>query len=160
MTIAFDTYLQETLARAEQEARDDGSATIEAQHLLLAIAGGGEADTREVLTSSGVDQQTLRNALDREFEHSLGAVGVSHAALGLPRPTSSSIQPKMGTSVKLALERGLASVARKDLRPMHLLLGVLQAEVGTVPRALTIAGIDRADLRARALRTLGAGGGE
>ena len=46
----------------------------------------------------------------------------------------------MGASVKLAMERGLGSVARKqDLRPPHLLLGIVQASVGTVPRALDLA---------------------
>jgi D-alanyl-D-alanine carboxypeptidase len=61
----------------------------------------------------------------------------------------------MGTSAKLALERGFAGAARKkDLRPAHVLLGVLAAEVGTVPRALALAGFDRADLIARARRAL------
>ena len=45
-----------------------------------------------------------------------------------------------------------AAVARSDKRIAggHLLLGVLAAEAGTVPRALAIAGIDRQELRARA----------
>ena len=40
------------------------------------------------------------------------------------------------------------------LRPTHLLLGVLAAEEGTVPRALAGAGVDRPDLRRRALAKL------
>jgi D-alanyl-D-alanine carboxypeptidase len=35
-----------------------------------------------------------------------------------------------------------------------VLLGVLAAEVGTVPRALALAGFDRADLLARTRRAL------
>jgi ATP-dependent Clp protease ATP-binding subunit ClpA len=155
MMTAFDTYLEAVLVRAEQEARDDGSATIEAQHLLLAIAGEREAGSHEVLASVGVDYRAIRDALDREFEHSLSAVGVSRAGFALPRPTGGSAQPKMGASAKLALERGLASADRRnDLQPTHLLLGVLLAEVGTVPRALALAGIDRGDLTARVLRAL------
>jgi ATP-dependent Clp protease ATP-binding subunit ClpA len=151
----FDTYLHAIIVRAEHEARDDGSATIEAQHLLLAIAGEREAGTHEILASVGVDYRAIRDALDREFEHSLSTVGVSRAAFDFPPPTGSSAQPKMGASAKLVLERGFASVARKkDLRPMHLLLGVLRAEVGTVPRALAMAGIDQVDLRARVLQAL------
>ncbi|GAA2810174.1 hypothetical protein GCM10020219_097610 [Nonomuraea dietziae] len=38
---------------------------------------------------------------------------------------------------------------KKDLRPAHVLLGILQAEVGTVPRALALAGVDRTDLLTR-----------
>ena len=57
---------------------------------------------------------------------------------------------------KLALERGFASVTRKkDLRPAHLLLGILRAEVGTVPRALALAGVDQAALTARVQDGLG-----
>jgi hypothetical protein len=42
-------------------------------------------------------------------------------------------------------------VARKDSRiePAHLVLGVLRAPVGTVPRALEVAGLDRLALARR-----------
>lgn len=156
---AFDTYLDAIIVRAEHEARDEGSATIEAQHLLLAIADERKAGVHEILALAGVDYRAIRDALDREFEHSLSVVGVPRAAFGFPPPTGSSAQPKMGASAKLALERGVVSVARKkDLRPAHLLLGVLRAEVGTVPRALAMAGIDQVGLRARVLRALTAEG--
>ncbi|WP_369360812.1 hypothetical protein [Streptomyces sp. cg2] len=39
--------------------------------------------------------------------------------------------------------RSFASVGRKkDLRPAHLLLGILQSRLGTVPRALALAAVD------------------
>ncbi|QFU90587.1 Clp protease N-terminal domain-containing protein [Amycolatopsis sp. YIM 10] len=152
---AFDTYLDAIIVLAEKEARDEGSATIEAQHLLLAIAGERESGTHEILSAAGVDYRAVRDALDREFEYSLSTVGVSRAAFDFPPPTGRSARPKMGASAKLVLERGLASVTRKqDLRPMHLLFGVLRAEVGTVARALAMAGIDQVELRARVLRAL------
>jgi non-ribosomal peptide synthetase component F len=57
---------------------------------------------------------------------------------------------RIGASAKLALERGVAVAARKkDLQSAHLLLGILEAGAGTVPRALALAGIDQADLAAR-----------
>jgi D-alanyl-D-alanine carboxypeptidase len=151
----FDRYLHAVLVRAEHEAREDGSATVEAGHLLLAIAGEGHADTRRVLEPAGLDRGAVRAALDREFEHSLSAVGVSRAAHTLPRPSGRPAHPGMGTSAKLVLERGFAAVPRKkDLRPGHLLLGVLMAEVGTVPRALALAGSDRAALLAAVRQAL------
>ena len=55
--------------------------------------------------------------------------------------------------MRLALERGVTGV-RKDPRPEHLLLGILQAQVGTVPRVLALAGIDRAVLMERVRHTL------
>jgi D-alanyl-D-alanine carboxypeptidase len=141
--------------RAEHEAREDGSKTIEAQHILLAIAGEGESTTRSVLASAKLDLQAVRDVLDREFEHSLSAVGVSSKTYDLPAPSMGPTHPKMGASAKLVLDRAVATVTRKkDLRPAHLLLGLLRAEVGTVPRALALAGADQADLVTRTQQAL------
>ena len=153
---AIDEYINTIVDHGVHEAHNDGSATIEAHHLLLGIATEQETVAHQVLASAGLDRQAIRDALDREFEHSLSAAGVSLAAFDLPRPSGSpERRAQLGASAKLALERGFASVNRKkDLRPAHLLLGILQAQVGTVPRALALAGIDRAGLTARVLRTL------
>jgi ATP-dependent Clp protease ATP-binding subunit ClpA len=152
---AFDTYLHAILTRAQHEAREDGSTRVEAPHLLLAIAGEPEHTTRAVLDPVGLDRRAIRDLLEREFEHALNTVGVSSATYELPRPSRLPTHPTMGTSAKLALDRAFGSVRRKkDLRPAHLLLGILSAEVGTVPRALAVAGIDRNDLMVRARRTL------
>lgn len=149
----FDMYLHTVLTRAEHEAREDGSKTIEAQHLLLAIAAEPTPATHRVLAN--LDHETIRGALEREFEHSLSVVGVSVGNYDLPKPTRGPGHPKMGASAKLAMERGVFGAARKkDLRPVHLLLGVLKAEAGTVPRALALAGVDRADLMTRAQEEL------
>jgi hypothetical protein len=108
-----------------------------------------------VLEPAGLDRGAVRAALDREFEHSLSAVGVSSRTYDLPAPSKGSTHPKMGASAKLVVERAFSSVPRKkDLRPAHLLLGLLRAEVGTVPRALALAGADRADLVTRAQQAL------
>jgi D-alanyl-D-alanine carboxypeptidase len=151
----FDKYLHAIIVRAEHEARVDGSSTVEAPHLLLAIAGEPEPTTQQVLASVGLNQDTIRGALEREFEHSLSVVGVSQATYNVPPPSRLPTHPGMGTSAKLALERGFAAISRKkDLRPAHLLLGILSAQAGTVPRALALAGIDQDDLTARVRQTL------
>ncbi|MFD8542535.1 Clp protease N-terminal domain-containing protein [Streptomyces sp. NPDC059649] len=152
---AIDKYLHAVIVQATREAREDGSATIEAHHLLLAVAAEYEATTHQVLNTAGLDRRAIRDALDREFEHSLQTVGVSPSAHALPRPTPAARQPKIGASAKLALERSFASVGRKkDLRPAHLLVGILQAQVGTVPRALALAAVDQADLVSRVQQAL------
>jgi ATP-dependent Clp protease ATP-binding subunit ClpA len=153
---AFGTYVHTIIEQAGHHASKDGSATIEAQHLLLAIAAQQGTSAHQALTSLGLDQQAVREALDREFEHSLRAAGVSLAAFDLPQPTSDPERSgRVGASAKLALERGVAAAARKqDLQPAHLLLGILEARVGTVPHALALAGIDRADLTARVRQAL------
>ncbi|MBB6347626.1 Clp protease N-terminal domain-containing protein [Nonomuraea muscovyensis] len=147
---SFDRYLQRIIDRGSREAHEDGSAAIEAHHLLLAIAAEVEPATGELLSSAGLDRQAVRAALDREFEHSLSAAGVSAGAFDLPRPSPAAKPPtQLAASSKLALERMARAFRKKDLRPAHLLLGILQAEAGTVPRALALAGVDRGDLTVR-----------
>jgi D-alanyl-D-alanine carboxypeptidase len=153
---AFATYIHTIIEQAGHHASKDGSATIEAQHLLLAIAAQQGTTAHQALTSVGLDQHAVRAALDREFEDSLRAAGVSLAAFDLPQPSSDPERSaRIGASAKLALERGVAAAARKqDLQSAHLLLGILEARVGTVPHALALAGIDQADLTARVRQAL------
>lgn len=148
---AFDRYLHTILTEGAAEAQRRGSATVEAHHLLLAVAAQEGTAPQRVLASAGLDHQAVQAALDREFEHSLSAAGVSPASFGLSLPaTALKRSPGMGATARLALDRGFASVSRKkDLRPAHMLLGILRAEVGTVPRALALAGVDRDDLMTR-----------
>jgi ATP-dependent Clp protease ATP-binding subunit ClpA len=152
--MAFDTFLRALLERARAEAERDRSSTIEAQHLLLAMAAPSELETAELLGSLGLDHGTLRGALELELGHALHAAGLSVSAAVLPEGKGSSRPaPAVGFSVQHALERGLGTL-RAAPRPAHLLLGILQAEVGTVPRALALAGIDRSTLLGRVRRTL------
>ncbi|MFC4115383.1 Clp protease N-terminal domain-containing protein [Nonomuraea zeae] len=152
---AIDHYINALVLQGEREARQDGSAAVEAHHVLLAIAGHEDTAARRVLLAAGLDRQAIRDALDREFEHSLNAAGVSLAAFsGPPATPDHKRRVGMGASLKLALERGFgAATGKKDLRPAHVLLGILEAEVGTVPRALAQAGADRAELIARVRAT-------
>ncbi len=152
---AFDHYLRTILDHAEREAHQEGARTFEAQHLLLAIAAAQEATTWQVLASVGLDYRAIRQLLDREFEHSLATAGVSMTGLDASQSRCAPEHPQPGESAKLALTRGFASIARKkELRPGHLLLGILEAQLGTVPRALALAGIDRSDLARRVQQAL------
>jgi ATP-dependent Clp protease ATP-binding subunit ClpA len=153
---SFGSYVHTIIEQAGHHASRDGSATIEAQHLLLAVAAQEGTAAHQTLTSVGLDQRAIHQALDREFDDSLRVAGVSRAALDLPRPSGDpSPSARIGASARLALERGVAAAARKrDLHSAHLLLGILEAHVGTVPRALALAGVDRADLTARVRQAL------
>jgi ATP-dependent Clp protease ATP-binding subunit ClpA len=150
----FEKYLHAVIMRADHEAREDGSPTIEAQHLLLAVAGEQEPTTRELLASVGLDRAAVHAALEQEFAHSLSVVGVSSNAYDLPPASWRPVHPKMGTSGKLALERSMSLSRKKDMRPAHILLGILLAQAGTVPRALALAGVDLEDLTARTRQSL------
>jgi ATP-dependent Clp protease ATP-binding subunit ClpA len=142
----FTHDARQVIKSAETLASGLGSPTIEAEHLLLALA-----DCQPVLADFGLDHDGVLAALDEERTRSLLAVGVSAADFDLP--PAPLTRPRMAASSKLALTRAVrAAVARSDKRIAggHVLLGVLAAEAGTVPRALAIAGIDRQELRDRA----------
>lgn len=142
------------------EARVRADAKVEAEHLLLALARRPAWDAGRVLAESGLDHERLRNVLDEDVERTLEAVGVSAGTLRIP---SSALpmagDPRWGASAKTALRR--ASLIARDhggrmIDPTHLLIGVLRANGGTVPRALASAGVDANELAARAEATLGA----
>lgn len=143
---------------ADEEAARLGAARVEAEHLLLALASDPAAATAHLLAEHGLDHDGVLSALERETERSLAAVGVSAADFALPAtPRAPHRSPRFGTSAKQALERSLrAAVARGDRRILapHLLLGVLRAQGGTVPRALAVAGVDPVALATRTERLL------
>ncbi|MFI6505476.1 Clp protease N-terminal domain-containing protein [Nonomuraea typhae] len=145
----FEKYLHIIITQGGYEAEKDRSTTVEAHHLLLAMADYEDGTAHRLLAEAGLSRQAVREALDREFEHSLNAVGISAAAYNLPRPSGTPKASGMGASGKLVLERTMASARKKDLDSAHVLLAVLQAQAGTVPRALALAGVDREALLAR-----------
>ncbi|HEY2597998.1 MAG TPA: Clp protease N-terminal domain-containing protein [Candidatus Dormibacteraeota bacterium] len=141
------------------EAKQEAAKFVEAEHMLLTLATDEESDACKVLNESGLTYQQLMAALREERRRTLAFAGVEPldehqtAATELDRPLT------LGTSAKVAIKR--AMIASRDRRPhrphihsTHLLLGILQAELGTVPRTLAIAGVDRARLMARTKRPM------
>jgi ATP-dependent Clp protease ATP-binding subunit ClpA len=132
-------------ARGEAEAL--GSPTVEAEHLLLALARRGEP----ALARAGLDHDAVVAALEAETAHSLSVAGVTWSAPPGRAATAMATAPRFAASAKLALERSLPAALERGenrLTSKHVLLGVLRADVGTVPRALALAGIDRRALAA------------
>jgi ATP-dependent Clp protease ATP-binding subunit ClpA len=133
---------------APQIARELGDASVEAEHLLLAIARRDDAAAR-VLHAAGLDEDAIAAALVAETERSLAAVGVSADSLTF---TPFVETPRFGRSAKWALELSLRIALERGDRRIgtgHVLLAILRAERGTVPRALSVAGVDRQELAAR-----------
>lgn len=144
---------------AEREAQAAGVRAVEAEHLLLALAAEEESPVGRLLAESGLDHDGVRAALEREAERSLAAVGVALSDFRLAgAPTPPRGRPRFAASAKRALERtARVAVARGDrtISAPCLLVGILRADVGTVPRALAAADIDRVALSTRAERLLG-----
>ena len=133
------------------EAKQDAAKFVEAEHMLLTLATNEESEACRLLNESGLTYQQLVSALHEERRRTLAFAGVEPldekqaAATELDRPLT------LGTSAKVAIKRAL--IASRDGRPRRphiqstaLLVGILQAELGTVPRTLAIAGVDRAVL--------------
>ena len=153
----FKQYLAGVMEQAVAEALRDRSATVEAQHLLLVILAGSDRAGSDLAGSDlagsdlgGLDAGSFRAALDRDFEHSLGVAGVALSAFDLSAATPDPARrPGLGNSVRLALDRAMRAAGAGAPQPDHLLIGILSAEVGPVPRALAQAGVDREELLAR-----------
>ena len=148
----FERFTREARAAvkdAEAEARELGSPTIEAEHLLLALTRQDPATAvAQALAEAGLDHDRVEQALASERERSLMAVGISIGDFDLPAPHPAT-RPRMAAGAKSALEHALRiSLVRADKRidGGHILLALLRAEAGTVPRALNEAGVDRREL--------------
>jgi ATP-dependent Clp protease ATP-binding subunit ClpA len=149
----FTKQARTVVKDAEAEARALGSPSVDAEHLLLALTrqDAGTTAAGSALAEVGLDYEAALEALDSEREGSLLAVGITAGDFDVPIAPPAR-RPRFGASAKAALERALrVSLARADRRieAGHVLLALLQAEAGTVPRALAQAGVDRDDLRAR-----------
>lgn len=150
MTPRFDV---DTLNAATQEAQRLDSATVEAEHLLLALAAKPDTPSGGLLAEVELSHQGVLAALQRETEQSLAAVGVRLGDFAPAERTPSARTPTLAASAKRALEQAADFAATRRGRGIagaDLLVGVLRAEIGTVPRALAAAGVDRARLLARA----------
>ena len=155
----FEKDSRTVVVDAHAEARARADARVEAEHLLLALSRRSISDAGRVLVDAGLDHERLRGALDAEVEHTLMAVGVATGTIRIPASTLPMAgQPRFGESAKGALIRALKVAKRRGdrhLAPTHILLGVLGAKEGTVPRTLAAAGVDTTELAARVEATLG-----
>lgn len=153
----FGQGARATLMGAAVEAQRLGLAVTEAEHLLLALAAEPLSPAGALLAEVGLDHAGALAALKAEREHSLRAAGVDPAASEALRPTRLPVtRARWGSTIRDVIDRG-ATIARSSgrrdrraFRQTDLLAGLLSLEVGTVPRALAYAGVDREDLLARA----------
>lgn len=145
--------LTRVLERAIGEATARRAPAVEAEHLLLALASDETLAARRVLIAAGLDHDGIGAALDRERSESLSAVGVRPLDEELFVATPWQARPGWGTSTKEAIHRGRAiggQDGRRRPAETELLVGILTANLGTVPRALAFAGVDRGELLDRA----------
>lgn len=143
---------------AREVARRDGSRTVEAEHVLLALAAMPDTPAARLLADAGLTEGAIRAALDREWEQSLAIAGIAVQIGLLPEATPDhSHDPHIGESVRLLLKRALDAhpkVGGTRIGSVRILVGILDADRGRVARAFQAAGVDRAALRAQAAQAL------
>ena len=148
------TPFHTSIMLARDEARQAGSRKIEAEHLLLALSRQKGTDASAILKDAGLDHEAILEAIESESEQSLKAVGVSLGDRGLVKASSArDYNPRFGQSAKLAVARAADLEAKRiapPLEPIHLLIGILHAKAGTVPRVLEVSGVDTDDLISKA----------
>ena len=152
----FTKEARAVVVQAADEALELGDERVGPEHLLLALTLSHGAAER-ALADSGLDHGAAIEALEREWRHSLAFAGVVDAPSRWDSPASRRGRVPFARPTKDALEGALrAALERGDRRIAsgHVLLGVLRAEAGTVPRALAVAGVDRGDLVARVHRAI------
>lgn len=145
--------LSRVLEHAIEEAAARRAAMVEAEHLLLALASDGSLAANRILIEAGLDRSTIETALGRERTESLAAIGIGPLEEKRFEATPRQSRPGWGTSTKEAIQRGRAAGGQDGRRrpaETELLVGILTAGLGTVPRALDFAGVDRDQLLVRA----------
>lgn len=133
------------LTRARDEAAELGAADVEAEHVLLALTLADDALVKLVLARAHVEHDALRQAMQAQDEAALACVGVSREAFGMPPSQPLRRTPGWATSTKQAIMRARKIAKAHDrgrMSPGDLMLGVLRAQAGSVPRALAFAGVD------------------
>ncbi|WP_345752465.1 Clp protease N-terminal domain-containing protein [Microbacterium rhizophilus] len=134
------------------EAQRQGLVSVEAEHILLALAADAHSPAGQFLVQHGLDHGALLAALRTERERSLGVVGVAPRDPATLAATRIG-RPRFGASARNAFDRAQKFTARARrgwhrMNAFDLLGGVFELEIGTVPRALAYAGIDREALLA------------
>jgi ATP-dependent Clp protease ATP-binding subunit ClpA len=140
-----------TFQIARQEARKRGSKAVEAEHLLLALASSPTTVCGRVLIEAGLDRERIDALLQQERTAALAYAGVELRGRMPATGTEGAAPLGLGTSANEAIRRG-AAIGHAENRVRvgtDLLLGILGAELGTVPRILALGGVDRAHLVAR-----------
>jgi ATP-dependent Clp protease ATP-binding subunit ClpA len=156
--IRFTEEARKSVNEAKSEARAASSKCMEAEHILLALSEQQRSDSQKILKDAGLSPQVLREAVSAEFERSLAAIGVSIDGLNL-EATAAKAKGRMqwGASARAALERAVAVATNRSEKRMgttHLLVGVLAAREGTVPRMLSDTGVNIEELAGQAERAL------
>ncbi|MBO9577719.1 MAG: hypothetical protein J7480_02975, partial [Microbacteriaceae bacterium] len=150
---AFRADFRPMLGVAMMESTNRGLSVVEAEHILLAILFNRTSRVTATLGELGLTYESFTEALRNERAQTLAAVGVLVPAVERLRaaPRQRIGGPRFTAGAKETWERAVRRARARRGRAQRVTetdfaLGILAAELGTVPRALAMAGFDRAAL--------------
>lgn len=136
----FTDEARRVVVLAQEEARGLDHALIGTEHLLLGLVHEPSAEATHVLDELDVDVHGLRHAV--------------HAVVGRgsePSPSHLPFTRQAKESLELALRESL-QLGHREIRPTHILLGLLREGDGVAVTVLTRQGVDLAEVRTVAKR--------
>jgi len=143
------------IADAIAEAQRRAATDVAAEHLLLALTADSGSPAAALLAEFGLDHDAVERALDEERMRSLAVVGIERLDPDLLTATRRGTRPGWAASTREVFRRTQPAGGHGRRRPameLDLLSGIVTANVGTVPRALAFAGVDRDTLIGRVER--------
>jgi ATP-dependent Clp protease ATP-binding subunit ClpA len=148
----FPRTLRPIILRAVSEAQRRGDAAVEAEHLLLALADDSDREPAATLAAAGLDHAGVIRALRAERTASLEAAGVTPVPEERLVSTVRVTRPRWGASARqtlvVASRMRTGQERRRRMAEKDLAIALLDLQLGTVPRALELAGVDRSALAA------------
>lgn len=134
----FERFTEESrrlVVLAQEEARTLDHDQIGTEHLLLGMVLERDAEVSGVLTRLGIDVVALRAAV-------LAVIGRGTE----PSPAHLHFTRHAKKALELALRESL-QIGHRDIRPTHILLGLLRAGEGTAATVLKRQGVNLEDVR-------------
>ncbi len=136
-------HMMDWIMRAGEEAQEFGAPALEAEHFLLAMVDRPGAPA-SVLSSLGLTRERIRHALDRELASALARADVHVAPIPRPRARAHSGRLEWGQSARRAAERSIGETPEDP--GLRMLLAIVHAEGGVVPRLITELGLSVEDV--------------
>ncbi|HEX6254824.1 MAG TPA: Clp protease N-terminal domain-containing protein [Euzebyales bacterium] len=139
----FTDEARRVVVLAQEEARTLDHDEIGTEHLLLGLVHEDDAEVCKVLGEFGVDIHAMRHAV-------LAVVGrgtePSPSHLPFTRPAKKALELSLRESLQLG---------HREIRPTHILLGLLRTGDGVAATVLTRQGLSLDDVRQMATRAPG-----
>lgn len=135
---------------AEGEARRDGQVKPGAEHFVLAALSLPDRRASRALERLGVTDAQLREAIARQYQNPLQALGIDVTVLSEPLAGTDTANLYQAAPSGQTLIRALAREGSSPLTSDQVLLAAAGQAHGVFPRALAVMGLTLAQLRSAA----------